>query len=167
MPLSSEQRLGLQSLIREHTILYPFTWHNEFDLTHSWRGTYIVDSIETIMDSGRHRARELCLPNSFIKGNDKAHFWFNMAAVASGMNEFNWHEIEYAAANHDDAKQRYVYTWTIGDATIKFFTKTFHTRGVKYLCWYVSRFADNECDVDSGCDTDSEDVIIEEQGVDQ
>jgi hypothetical protein len=162
MPLSFEQRLELQSLIENHTLYSPSARYDSGNGAHYWHGTYIIDSIETIMDSSRQRTRDLCLPESFIRGRDKAQFWFDMAAVASGMNEFYWHEIEYEIVNRYDSKQRYVYTWAIGDATIKFYTKTFHTGGVRDLRWYVCRFADDESNVDSGCDTDSEDVMLDE-----
>jgi hypothetical protein len=161
MPLSSEQRLGLQSLIENHTDYFRSAGRDSVNAPHGWLGTYVVDSIEIMMDSSRQRARELYIQNSFIRG-DKAQFWFHMAAVASGMNEFYWHEMEYKVDNQNDARQRYVYTWTIGDATIKFYTKTFCMGGIKHLRWYVCRFADDESNIDSGVDTDSEEVMLDE-----
>lgn len=161
MPLSSEQRLGLQSLIENHTLYFQSTVRDSVNAPRHWIGSYITDSIEITMDSSRQRARDLCIPNSFIRGN-KAQFWYKMAAVASGVNDFYWHEMEYEVDNQNDTMKRYVFTWTIGDATIKFFTKTFHTGGVKHLRWYVCRFADDESNIDSGCDTDSETVMLDE-----
>ena len=152
MPFSSEQRLGMPLLIGKHTL---YALHDSGP--HNWHSTYIIDSIELVMDSSRQRARDLCL-----QGQDKAQFWYSMAAVASGMKEFYWHEMEYVAAEQDDARQRYVYTWTIDDAIIKFYTKTFHSSSCKELCWYVCRFESDECEVDRGCDTDSEDVVLSE-----
>ena len=111
MPLSSEQRLGLQSLIENHTLYFQSTVRDSVNAPHGWIGTYITDSIEITMDSSRQRARDLLIPNSFIRGN-KAQFWYQMAAVASGMNEFYWHEMEYEVDNQnevdnqDDAEQR-------------------------------------------------------------
>jgi hypothetical protein len=164
MPLSSEQRSGLQSLIRKHTVYFQYSWNDSvlfsWNDSNGWHGTYITDSIELIMDSSRPRVRDLSMPNSFIKGQEKAQFWYDVAAVASGLNEFYWHEMEYESAS--DGRKRYVYTWTIGDAIIKFYTKTFRTRGINDLHWYVCRFAGDECNVDSGCDTDPEDVMLDE-----
>jgi hypothetical protein len=80
MPLSSEQRLGLQSLIENHTLYTTSRGHAGFNVPHGWVGTYIMDSIEIIMDSSRHRTRELFIPNSFIRGNDKAQFCPSMAS---------------------------------------------------------------------------------------
>jgi hypothetical protein len=152
MPLSSEQILALQTLLGKRTLYLPST-------DHGWIGTYIVDSIEIAMDSSRQRARELCIPDSFIRG-DKAQFWYQIAAVASGMNEFYWHELDIQT---DGSKRRYVFTWTIGDAILKFYTKTFHAGGAEHLRWYVCRFADEESNIDSGCDTDSENVMLDEE----
>jgi hypothetical protein len=154
MPLSSEQRLRLLSLIGTHTIY-------TIPAGHDWLGTYVVDSIESILDSSRHRARDLCIPNGFIRGRDPAQFWYSMASVASGANAFDWHEIDFEVDNRDEAvgNKRYVYTWTLGDATIKFYTKTFHFGRISYLRWYVRRFAADWADVDSGVDTDSENEV--------
>ena len=158
MPLSSEQRLELLNLIKKHTIYTASAGH---DVSHGWVGTFVADSIEIIMDSSRHRVRDLCIPNSFIRGRDQSQFWRSMASVASGAKAFHWHEMEYDVDSRDDAvgNKRYVYTWTIGDATIKFYTKTVHFGGARYLRWYVCRFAADGSDVDSGGETDSENEV--------
>ena len=147
MPLSNEQRLGMQLLIEKHTL---YALHDSGP--HYRHSTYIIDSIELVMDSSRYRARDLCL-----QGQDKSQFWYNIAAVASGMKEFHWHEMKYEPAEQD--RQRYVYTWTIDGAIIKFYTRIFHFSGCKQLIWYVCRLESDECEVDSGRDTDSEDVV--------
>ena len=156
MPLSNDQRRAMERHIRAKT---DYTDSNNL---HTWAGTYIVDSVETIADSDRPHTRDLCLPNSFIHGRDKADFWYKMAGIATNWR-FDWHEMELGPAlNADDHRERFVYTWTGSDGEVfKFYTKAMLTGHGKELRWYMCNqkggFHD---DLASECDTDSEDIVL-------
>ena len=172
MPLSREQRRRMDIHIQSNTI---YNWHMSGTNSESAR-TFIVDRVERSMDSGG--VHDLFLPNCFIEC-DISNFWFRMAAIASGGEDFGWHELEYGPPiSRDDLRQRYVYTWTFQGWTYKFYTKTLNDGHVPELVWYVCRGSrcldclncsnrletsldDSGIDnIESGNDTDSEEIML-------
>jgi hypothetical protein len=138
MPLSPSQRAAMDEHIRLHTRL---NWQYHTGYT---ARTYIVDSVERVMDSGRTCIRALSLPGHFVWHG--AAFWRQMAAIAvGGGDEFDWHEMAFGG--------RRVYTW---GGAMKFFTEKMRDDGGYYwLEWYVCKLVDDD---GSGDDTESEDV---------
>ena len=142
MPLSLSQRAKMEDLICRHTRL---NW--QFRMSYTAR-TYIVDSVERVMDSGRTHIRALSLPDQYVW--DGAEFWKQMAAIAVGGDDFDWHAVAF--------RGRRVYTWRRrGDgAEMKFFTKNIRSGGGGYwLEWYVCKLVGDD---GSGNETESEDV---------
>jgi hypothetical protein len=128
--------------IRLHTRLN-WQYHTGYTMR-----TYIVDSVERVMDSGRTHIRALSLPDQYVwlQGAD---FWRQMAAIAlgAGWDEFDWHEMAFGS--------RRVYTWGGGGA-MKFYTKKMRNdAGYYWLEWYVCKLVDDD---GSGNDTESEEV---------
>ena len=141
MPLSPSQRAAMDEHIRVHTRL---NWHYHTGYT---QRTYIVDSVERVMDSGRTCIRALSLPDQYV-WLEGADFWRQMAAIALGGDEFDWHEMAFG--------NRRVYTWG-GGGEMKFYTKKMRSEaGYYWLEWYVCKLVDE--DDGSGADTESEDV---------
>ncbi len=157
MPLSDEQRRLLDIHIRSNTV---YDWHVSGMHGDSVR-TYIIDSVERVVYCKRCIVRDLFLPNSFINGCDAGRFWFRIAAIASGCEEFGWHELEYGPAiSRDDPRQRYVFTWTLKGEAFRFYTKRLVDNDGKELVWYVGKGAPIEDDIDSGDETDKEEIIL-------
>jgi len=122
--------------------------------------TYVIDSIECVMDSSTSRIRALGLRNSSIACPDKAYFWRTLAEIASGSVEVGWHATEYGEPlNETDHKTRYVFTWRCGHSVLKFFTKILHqVDGGQSLEWFVCKLT---ADTDhSGDDTDSDEILL-------
>jgi hypothetical protein len=109
--------------------------------------SYIIESVERLMDSGRTHIRALSLPDSFIDGNERGVFWKKIATIASGEVDLEgWHEMEYGG--------RYVYTWVFEGSTFKFYTKTMPSGK---LVWFMCRLEPDE--ENSGCETDCDEIL--------
>ena len=138
--------------IRAHT--------NSADLAHdvlTFR-TYVIDSIERVMDSSRSRIRCLAIHNTAITCHDNI-FWRTLAEIASEGADVEWHAMEYGEPlNEVDRMTRCVYTWCCNRSVLKFYTKVLHRANGRRLEWFVCKLtADEE---HSGEDTDSEDIFV-------
>jgi hypothetical protein len=123
--------------------------------------TYIIDSIERVMDSNTTHIRALALQNSTIACRDKACFWHTLAEIASGGSaDIDWHAMEYGSPlNEADHKTRYVYTWRHNCSVLKFYTKILHRANRQWLEWFVCNLA---ADAEhSGDDTDADEIRLE------
>jgi hypothetical protein len=157
MPLSDEQRRLLDVHIRSNTI---YDWH--IIGTHSDTSrSFIIDSVEKAMDTKRGIVRDLFLPNSFINGCECGCFFFRVAAIASGDEGFGWHAVDFGPPlSRNDRRQRYVYTWTLRGEAIRFYTKTLNDGHQPELVWYVCKGGRREEDIDSGDDTDRDEIQL-------
>ena len=151
MPLTGAQRDAMDALIQYNTV-------EDVSNTMTTFRTYVIDSIERIMDSGPSRIRCLTLPNSWIVNQDKASFWHSMAIIATGDEAVEWHEMEYGEpVNEKDRKSRYVYTWRFNSARLQFYTKLMHRGGGRRsLEWFLCKQLQNEDHSED--DTDSEEI---------
>jgi len=157
MPLSDKQRRAMERHIRANTEYSS----NDGNAIYFWHGTYIIDSVETIMAADGPKTRDLCLLNSFIHGRNKADFWHKMAGIATDW-KFDWHQVEFGPAlNAEDHRERFVYTWTTEGQVFKFFTKATRIGRSRELRWYMCNQAEPVCDdLASEDDTDSEDIVL-------
>jgi hypothetical protein len=153
MPLSLEQRDAMDAHIRTHT--------NGAEPAHgvlTFR-TYVIDSIERVMDSNSTRIRDLALRNSTITCRDKVFFWRTLAELASGCTDVDLHAMEYGEPlNESDHMTRCVYTWCFNRSVLKFYTKVLHRVGSRWLVWFVCKLTTDEDH--SGEDTDSDDFVL-------
>ena len=162
MPLTEAQRRQLDAHIRSNTIYH---WHAFGADSTSGRG-YIISSIERVVDSQSESQtacqRDLFLPNCFIDGCENSRFWFKMAAIVCGYEgPCGWHEVEFGVPiNREDLRQRYVYTWGFKGGTYKFYTKTLRSDCGCELVWYFGKSAGEDEDVDSGDETEDEDILL-------
>ena len=149
MPLSLEQRQAMDAHIRTHT--------NGADQAHgalTFR-TYVIDSIERVMDSSSSRIR--ALSNLTITCHDKAFFWRTLAEIASDGADVDWHENYGEPA---DSMARWVYTWCCNRSVLKFYTKVLRRANGRRLEWFVCKLTADEHH--SGEDTDSDDIFLVE-----
>ena len=150
MPLSDTQRAAMDLHLQRHTC---YTTAAPLG-TVSVR-TYIIDSIERILDSTATHVRSLALHNSCIVCRDTAEFWHRLAILASGTEKVGWHALEYGRPlNELDRKSRYVYTWSVKNATLKFYTKILHHTGGESLIWFVCKHVPDADHSDSNTDSD-------------
>ena len=157
MPFSDEQRRLLDIHIKSNTI---YDWHvlgTHSDTSRS----FIINSVEKAVDTERRVVRDLFLPNSFINGCECGCFFYRVAAIASGDEGFGWHEIDFGPPlSATDRRQQYVFTWTLKGEKLQFYTKQLVDSNVRELVWYIGKGAHNENDVDSGDDTDSDEILL-------
>ena len=148
MPLSLEQRQAMDAHIHAHTERA----HGVLTFA-----TYVIDSIERVMDSSRSRIRCLAMRNTTITCRDNI-FWRTLAEIASEGADVEWHAMEYGEPlNEVDRMTRCVYTWCCNRSVLKFYTKVLHRANGRRLEWFVCKLtADEE---HSGEDTDSEDIF--------
>ena len=158
MPLSQEQRRTLDKHILANTI---YNWHTSGTDSYTAR-TYIVDCMESLLDSRDDLTRDLFLPNNFINGCCNSAFWFKMAAVVCGDGGVcNWHEMEYGPPlNRDDIRHRYVYTWMFMGEQYRFYTRALNNGHSKELVWYMGKSTGSDEALESGNETEPEDIMV-------
>ncbi len=131
---------------------------------------HIVDSIEQVFDSDVGCSSDLFLPNSFITTGSNHDFWLWMAVLMCEGGDLgdlkDWHVLEYGTPlNENDCRQLYVYTWTLGGFSFRFFTKTVNDGYRSELVWYIgksknSSYSDLCDDLDSSEDTESDEMVL-------
>ena len=150
MPLTGEQRRIMDIHIKANTV---YNWHVSGMESEPAR-KFIISSMERLVDSKKDMTRDLFLPDCFIDGCENSTFWYRIASILSGdAGVKDWHELEWGGR----PTQRYVYTWTLGGESYRFYTKRLCSGYVKELVWYIGK----SCGGGSDDDTDTEDVMLQ------